>query len=156
MGPQTDRPSSASGLQARLWCRFSQERSRGRSLQLFKRLHNTIFGGDLFLKRTVAAVVMAVVVVVKLKDSNHIPALCLLQLKACMLNVRWEEQQNGNENAGKNHIPLHVKGSARYVSLMIPCKRWNKTIPCNVIMPVAVENLLRPRQPCMHKQSCTY
>lgn len=34
-----------------------------------------------------AAVVTAVVVVVGLEDSNHIPALCLLQLKACMLNV---------------------------------------------------------------------
>lgn len=88
MVPQTDRLSSASGLQARLWSRVSQERSRGRNLQLFKRLHNTIFGGDLFLKRTVAAVVTAVVVVVKLKDSNHIPGLCLLQLKACVLNVQ--------------------------------------------------------------------
>lgn len=41
-----------------------------------------------------AAVVTAVVVVVRLEDSNHILALCLLQLKAYMLNVLKE---SGNE-----------------------------------------------------------
>lgn len=33
-----------------------------------------------------AAAVTAVVVVVRLEDSNHIPAQSLPQLKACMLN----------------------------------------------------------------------
>lgn len=57
-----------------------------------------------------AAVVTAVVVVVRLEDSNHILALCLLQLKAYMLNVLKE---SGNEmkkkNACKNDIPLNVE-----------------------------------------------
>lgn len=66
---------------------LKNEREGGKCA-VVQRLHNTIFGGDLFLRGAVAALVMAAVVVVGLEDSNHIPVLrLLLQLKACMLNV---------------------------------------------------------------------
>lgn len=42
-----------------------------------------IFGGDLFLRRSVAVVVTAVVVAVGLKDSNHVPMPRPLLLKTC-------------------------------------------------------------------------
>lgn len=147
MGPQTDRPSSASGLQARLWSRVSQEWSGGRNLQLFKGLHNTIFGGDLFLRKTVAAVVTAVVLVVGLEDSNHIPALCLLQLRVWMLNFL---HKRSNKMETKMHeriiFPLNIRGMNNRLVLCFlrdPMERWNKTTWCNVTIPVAVGNLLR-------------
>lgn len=47
-----------------------------------------IFGGDLFLRRSVAVVVMAAVVVVGLKDPNHVPPPCLLPLlKTCYISL---------------------------------------------------------------------
>lgn len=82
--------------------------------------------------------VTAAVVVVRLEDSNHIPARCLLQPNACcVLDVLNEK--GGGGIACKNRIPLKVKRPEQQPRLL----RFLHSSHVRDRMPVAVGSLLR-------------